>query len=94
MWIVTHRWKLCVFLLLVIVALLSQFWSKQITTHQARLAQPGGIDNSIPLCKNQSKLSIYYKLARNTVKWQFIAHGAEAKNCTLPNGAVCELTDE
>ncbi|XP_065898066.1 glycoprotein 3-alpha-L-fucosyltransferase A-like [Dysidea avara] len=104
---VTYRPKLCVFFMLVIIALLiygiPHFWSdEQSITDAARMTgqirlsrgpstRMGIHKGSSPLCKDQGNFSIYYKLTKN-VKWQFIAHGEEAKNCTLPNGLVCELT--
>ncbi|XP_065900275.1 glycoprotein 3-alpha-L-fucosyltransferase A-like [Dysidea avara] len=100
-YIVNYRLKLCVFLLIIALLLygIPHFWSKEQNTISARQGFLGqirstpsvGIDS--PLCKDQAKISIYYQLTRpDTVGWQFIAHGEEAKNCTLPNGAVCELT--
>lgn len=104
--IVTYRWKLCIFFLLLFITLLINgipyLWNDEqnIYNHtrqdffQTRqISRSTRLDNdSNLLCKDKDKLSIYYKLIKPAVRWQFITHGEEAKNCTLPYGAVCELT--
>ena len=56
-----------------------------------RAGATGGTTN--PLCANRSSLIVFSRM-RKAVLWQFYAHKAEAEKCSLPNNAICFLTDD